>query len=122
VKIRPTRQHLLVKLHKPEEKSAGGIVILDAVAEKMRKESDMAEVVAVGQGKMLEDGSVLAPCAAPRDVVVLYRGSGHSVTVDGEELRMVHESEVLGVVVFDVNPSLGGEERVSPEGSGAWRI
>jgi len=121
MKVHPSSQRLLVKWLVPAEKSVGGVVVIpEALRERVEKESQMARVLAAGPGRLLDDGARLDPVAAEGDVVVLYKGSGHEVAVDGEELRMVHESEVLGVAVAEPPPAVdpasvtGGSGRCSP--------
>jgi len=77
-----------------EEKSAGGIIIPDTAREKPTE----AEVVAVGPGARDEHGQVIAPQVAPGDCVLFGKWSGTEVTIGGEDLLIVKESDILGIV------------------------
>ena len=94
MKIRPLHDRVVVKRLEQEQKSAGGIVIPDNAAEK----PDQGEVLAVGNGKVLEDGKT-----RPLDVKVGYRilfgkYSGTTVKVDGDELLVMREDDIMGVI------------------------
>ena len=87
MKIRPLHDRVLVKRLEEERKTASGIVIPDAAAEK----PDQGEVIAVGAGKILDDGKV-------GDRVLFGKYSGQSVKVEGEEFLVMREEDIMGVV------------------------
>lgn len=94
MKIRPLHDRVLVKRLEEERKTASGIVIPDAAAEK----PDQGEVIAVGAGKILDDGKVRAMAVKAGDRVLFGKYSGQTVKVDGEELLVMREEDIMGVV------------------------
>lgn len=94
MKIRPLHDRVVIKRLEAEEKTASGIVLPGAAAEK----PDMGEVIAIGNGKILEDGSVRALELKIGDKVIFGKYSGQTVKVDGEELMVMKEDDVMGVV------------------------
>ncbi|GHD66953.1 co-chaperone GroES [Jeongeupia chitinilytica] len=94
MKIRPLHDRVVIKRVEAEEKTASGIVLPGNAAEK----PDMGEVVAVGNGKVLENGSVRPLGLAVGDKVIFGKYSGQTVKVDGEELLVMREEDVMGVV------------------------
>lgn len=94
MKIRPLHDRIIVKRLEEERKTASGIVIPDAAAEK----PDQGEVLAIGKGKVLEDGSVRALEVKVGDRVLFGKYSGQAVKVDGVELLVMREEDVMGVV------------------------
>ncbi len=92
--IRPLQDRVVVRRLEEETKSAGGIVIPGSVAEK----PSQGEVLAVGTGKKLENGSVQSVDLKVGDKVLFGQYAGSTVKVDGEELLVMSESEVFGVV------------------------
>jgi chaperonin GroES len=94
MKIRPLHDRVIVKRLEEERKTASGIVIPDTAAEK----PDQGEVLAVGSGKVLEDGSVRALQLKKGDRVLFGKYSGQTVKVDGEELLVMREEDVMGVI------------------------
>lgn len=94
MKLRPLHDRLIVKRMDQEKTTASGIVIPDAAAEK----PDQGEVLAVGKGKVLEDGKVLPMDVKVGDRVLFGRYAGQTVKVDGTELLVMHESDVMAVV------------------------
>ena len=94
MKIRPLHDRVVIKRLEAEEKTASGIVLPGAAAEK----PDMGEVIAIGNGKILEDGSVRALELKVGDKVIFGKYSGQTVKVDGEELMVMKEDDVMGVV------------------------
>ncbi|MBT3460752.1 MAG: co-chaperone GroES [Gammaproteobacteria bacterium] len=92
--IRPLQDRVVVRRLEEETKSAGGIVIPGSAAEK----PSQGEVLAVGTGKKLENGSVQAVDLKVGDKVLFGQYAGSTVKVDGEELLVMSESEVFGVV------------------------
>lgn len=94
MKIRPLHDRVIVKRLEEERKSAGGIVIPDNAAEK----PDQGEVLAVGHGKILEDGKVRPLDVKVGDRVLFGKYSGQAVKVEGEELLVMREEDIMGVV------------------------
>ncbi|MGV6806932.1 MAG: co-chaperone GroES [bacterium] len=95
MKIRPLHDRVVVRRQEEEETTAGGILLPGAAKEK----PNQGEVVAVGEGKPLDSGEVRAPAVKVGDRVVFgqYAGS-NTVKVDGEELIIMNESEIYGVI------------------------
>ncbi|MCR6667789.1 MULTISPECIES: co-chaperone GroES [Methyloversatilis] len=94
MKIRPLHDRVLVKRLEEERKTASGIVIPDAAAEK----PDQGEVIAVGAGKILDDGKVRPMAVKAGDRVLFGKYSGQSVKVEGEEFLVMREEDIMGVV------------------------
>jgi chaperonin GroES len=94
MKIRPLHDRVIVKRLEEERKTASGIVIPDAAAEK----PDQGQVIAVGKGKILESGEVRALDVKVGDRVLFGKYSGQTVKVDGEELLVMREEDLMGVV------------------------
>ena len=94
MKIRPLHDRLIVKRLEEERKTASGIVIPDSAAEK----PDQGEVKAIGKGKVLEDGKVRAIDLKVGDRVLFGKYSGQTVTLKGDELLVMREEDILGVV------------------------
>ena len=94
MKIRPLHDRVIVKRLEEEKKTASGIVIPDSAAEK----PDTGEVIATGNGKILEDGTVRALDVKTGDKVLFGKYSGQTVKVDGEELLVMREEDIMGVV------------------------
>jgi len=92
--LRPLHDRVIIKRLEAETKSAGGIVIPDAAAEKPIK----GEVVAAGTGKILEDGKVRPIAVKVGDIVLFGKYSGTEVKVDGEELLVMREEDIVAVV------------------------
>jgi chaperonin GroES len=92
--IRPLQDRVVVRRLEEETKSAGGIVIPGSAAEK----PSQGEVLAVGTGKKLDNGSVQAVDLNVGDKVLFGQYAGSTVKVDGEELLVMSESEVFGVI------------------------
>lgn len=93
-KFRPLHDRLLVKRVAAEEKSKGGIIIPDSAKEKPIE----GLVVAVGNGKALDDGKVRALAVKAGDKVLFGKYSGTEIKVEGEEHVILREDEVLGVL------------------------
>ena len=92
--IRPLHDRVVVKRLDQEQKSAGGIVIPDNVAEK----PDQGEVIAVGNGKILEDGKVRPLDVKVGDRILFGKYSGQAVKVEGTEYLVMREDDIMGVV------------------------
>ena len=91
--LRPLHDRVIVKRLEEEKKSAGGILIPDSAAEQPLK----AEVIAVGPGKTTDDGKVQAPAVKTGDVVLIGKYSGTEVKVDGDDLVVLREDDILAV-------------------------
>ena len=94
MKIRPLHDRVIVKRIDEERKSAGGIVIPDTAAEK----PDQGEVVAVGKGKKTDDGKLIALDVKVGDRVLFGKYSGQTVKVKGDELLVMREEDIMGVI------------------------
>lgn len=92
--IRPLHDRILVRRLDEEKTTAGGIVIPDSASEK----PSQGEVVAVGKGKLLDDGKVQALDVKAGDTILFGKYSGTEVKVDGEELLVMREDDVMGIV------------------------
>jgi chaperonin GroES len=92
--FRPLHDRVVLRRIDAEEKSAGGIIIPDTAREKPTE----AEVVAVGPGARDDHGHVVAPQVAPGDRVLFGKWSGTEVKIGGEDLLIVKESDILGIV------------------------
>jgi chaperonin GroES len=94
MKIRPLHDRILIKRLDEEKKTASGIVIPDTAAEK----PDQGEVMSVGKGKMTDEGKLVPLDVKVGDRVLFGKYSGQTVRVKGDELLVMREEDVLGVV------------------------
>ena len=94
MKIRPLGDRILVKGIKEEEKTKAGIIIPDTAKEKPQE----GKVVAVGKGKMTEQGKLLAPDVKAGDKILFGKYSGSEVKIEGEEHLILREDDILGVL------------------------
>ena len=92
--IRPLHDRVIVKRVKEEEKSKGGIIIPDTAKEKPIE----GEVLAIGSGKIADDGSVRKLDVKVGDRILFGKYSGTEVKVDGEERLILREDDILGVI------------------------
>jgi chaperonin GroES len=92
VKIRPLDDRVVVKPLDVEEKTPGGIVLPDTAKEKPQT----GKIVAIGPGKRLEDGSRAELAVKVGDKVIYGKYSGTEIKVEGEELKILRESDILG--------------------------
>ena len=92
--IRPLHDRVIIKRLDSETKSAGGIVLPDSAAEKPSR----GRVVAVGNGKLLDNGEVRALDLKVGDEVLFGKYSGSEVKVDGDELIVMREDEIMAVI------------------------
>ena len=92
--IRPLHDRLIVKRFDEEEKTRGGIIIPDNAKEKPQQ----GEVIAVGNGKVLEDGRKVPLEVKKGDRVLFGKYAGTEIKVDGEEYLMMREEDILGIV------------------------
>jgi chaperonin GroES len=94
MKFRPLHDRVLVRRITAEEKTAGGIIIPDTAKEKPQE----GEVIAVGPGARNEDGDLVALDVKPGDRILFGKWSGTEVKLDGEELLIMKESDVMGIL------------------------
>ena len=95
MKVKPLGNRVLVKRHEPETKTESGLYLPESAAEKPQE----AEVVAVGDGKLNEKTGQRTPLSVKaKDTVLLGRWGGTEVKVGGEELLIVNEDDILGVL------------------------
>jgi len=94
MKIRPLHDRIIVKRLEEERKTASGIVIPDTAAEK----PDQGEVKAVGKGKKNDDGKLIPIDVKVGDKVLFGKYAGQTVKVDGEELLVMREEDIMGVI------------------------
>ena len=92
--IKPLGERVLVKPLESEEKTAGGIILPDSAKEKPQK----GEVIAVGKGKVLEDGTVNALEVKAGDKVLYGKYSGSEVSVDSTDYLILKEEEILAII------------------------
>jgi len=92
--FRPLHDRVLVKRVKEEEKSRGGIIIPDTAKEKPQE----GKVIAVGSGTRSEDGKITPLDVRVGDKILFGKWSGTEVTIDGDELIIMKESDILGIV------------------------
>ena len=94
MKFRPLHDRVVVKRIDAEEKTRGGIIIPDTAKEKPQE----GEVVAVGPGARDEAGKLIALDLSPGDRVLFGKWSGTEVKIDGEDLLIMKESDIMGIV------------------------
>ena len=94
MKIRPLHDRVILKRMEEETTSAGGIVIPDSAAEKPQR----GEIVAAGTGKRLESGEVIPLDVKIGDTVLFGKYSGTEVKVDGSDLLVMREEDIMGVI------------------------
>jgi chaperonin GroES len=94
MKFRPLHDRVVIRRISAEEKSAGGIIIPDTVKEKPME----GEVVAAGPGARNEQGQIIAPDVKAGDRVLFGKWSGTEVKFDGEDLLIMKETDIMGVI------------------------
>jgi chaperonin GroES len=94
MKVKPLGDRILVKRIEEEERTKGGIIIPDTAKEKPMQ----GEVIAVGKGKVTEDGKVLPLEVKEGDRILFSKYAGTEVKIDGEEHLIMREDEVLGII------------------------
>ncbi len=94
MKFRPLHDRVAVKRLEEEQKTAGGIIIPDTATEKPQQ----GEVIAVGPGARGDDNELIAPDVKVGDKVLFGKWSGTEVKIDGEEVLIMKESDLLGVL------------------------
>ena len=94
MKIRPLQDRIIVKRMEEEEKTKGGIIIPDSAKEKPME----GEVIAVGSGKVLENGQKAVPEVKAGDRVLFSKYAGTEVKIEGEEHLIMREDDILGII------------------------
>jgi len=94
MKIRPLQDRVIVKRVAEEEKSKGGIIIPDTAKEKPQE----GKVIAVGKGKVSEDGTVRPLDVKAGDRILFGKYSGTEIKIDGEEHLILREDDILGIL------------------------
>ena len=94
MKIRPLQDRVMVKRLEEETKTAGGIIIPDTAKEKPQK----GEIVAAGPGKKSEDGKLMPLDIKAGDKVLFSKYAGTEIKVEGEELLIMREDDIMGVI------------------------
>jgi chaperonin GroES len=94
LKIRPLHDRIIVKQLEEEEKTAGGIIIPDTAKEKPHQ----GKIIAVGKGKILEDGSVRPLDVKVGDKVLFEKFAGSTIKLSGEEYMIMREEEILAIL------------------------
>ena len=94
MKIKPLHDKILVKRINEEEKTKGGIIIPDTAKEKPSE----GKVIAVGAGKTLQDGSKRALVVKEGDRILFAKYAGTEIKLDGEDLLIMKESDIMGVI------------------------
>ena len=92
--IRPLQDRIIVKRLESEEKTKGGIIIPDSAKEKPME----GKVIAVGNGKILDNGERSKPDVKAGDLVLFERYAGTNVKLDGEEFMIMREDDILAVI------------------------
>jgi chaperonin GroES len=94
MKLKPLDDRIVIKQSEAEEKTAGGIILPDAAQEKPQ----IGKVVAVGPGKVLDDGKRAKMSVKKKDEVIYGKYSGSEVEYDGDKYVILRESDILGIV------------------------
>jgi chaperonin GroES len=94
MKLVPLDDRVVIKQSEAEEKSAGGIILPDAAKEKPQR----GKVVAVGPGKMMDDGNRSEMSVKKGDEVLYAKYLGNDVEIDGDKYVILHENDILGVI------------------------
>ena len=92
--IKPLQDRIIVKRFESEEKTASGIIIPDSAKEKPFE----GEVIAVGPGKVMDNGVKVEPTVKPGDKVLFAKYAGTEVKFDGQEVLIMREDDILGVI------------------------
>jgi chaperonin GroES len=90
----PLHDRVLVRRVESDEKTKGGLIIPDTAKEKPAE----GEIVAVGEGARKDSGELIAPSVKPGDRILFGKWSGTEVTLDGEEMLIMKESDILGII------------------------
>ncbi|WP_417262576.1 co-chaperone GroES [Celeribacter sp.] len=92
--FKPLHDRVVVERVESEEKTKGGLIIPDSAKEKPAE----GKVVAVGEGARKDSGELIAPSVKEGDIVLFGKWSGTEITVDGKELLIMKESDILGII------------------------
>ncbi|MDF2142171.1 co-chaperone GroES [Paenirhodobacter sp. CAU 1674] len=92
--FKPLHDRVLVKRVQSEEKTKGGLIIPDSAKEKPAE----GEVIAVGEGARKDSGELIAPSVKVGDRILFGKWSGTEVTLDGEELLIMKEGDIMGII------------------------
>ena len=92
--FKPLHDRVLVKRIQSEDKTKGGLIIPDTAKEKPSE----GEVVAVGEGARKDSGELIAPAVKAGDRILFGKWSGTEVTLDGQELLIMKESDIMGII------------------------
>ena len=92
--LKPLHDRVLVRRLESDEKTAGGLIIPDSAKEKPAE----GEIIAAGEGARKDSGELIPMAVSVGDKVLFGKWSGTEVTVDGEELLMMKESDILGII------------------------
>jgi chaperonin GroES len=94
MKLRPLHDRIIIKRIEEEEKTSGGIIIPDTAKEKPQQ----GKVIAVGKGKILDNGNITPPTVKAGDRVLFSKYAGTDVKIDGEEHLIMREDDILAIV------------------------
>ena len=94
MKLRPLDDRVVIKQSEAEEKTSGGIILPDTAKEKPQ----IGKIMAVGPGKLLDDGKRAKMSVKKNDEVIYAKYIGNDVEVDGEKYVILHESDILGII------------------------
>ncbi|WP_083099317.1 co-chaperone GroES [Pseudophaeobacter leonis] len=92
--LKPLHDRVLVRRTESEEKTAGGLIIPESAKEKPSE----GQVVAIGEGARKDSGELIEMAVKADDTILFGKWSGTEVTVDGEELLMMKESDIMGII------------------------
>ena len=92
--FKPLHDRVLVSRVESDEKTAGGLIIPDSAKEKPAE----GKVVAVGEGARKDNGELIAPAVKKGDKILFGKWSGSEITLDGKELLIMKESDILGII------------------------
>ncbi|MGR3615649.1 MAG: co-chaperone GroES [Paracoccaceae bacterium] len=92
--LKPLHDRVLVRRVQSDEKTAGGLIIPESAKEKPSE----GEIVATGEGARKDSGELIAMAVSAGDTVLFGKWSGTEVTVDGEELLMMKEGDIMGII------------------------
>lgn len=92
--FKPLHDRVVVRRLESDEKTAGGLIIPDSAKEKPSE----GEIVSVGEGARKDSGELIAPAVAAGDKVLFGKWSGTEITIDGEELLIMKESDIMGIL------------------------
>ena len=94
MKIKPLQDRVIVKRMEEEEKTAGGIIIPDSAKEKPQQ----GKIMAVGPGKVMDNGTRLEMTVKKGDLVLFGKYSGTEIKIDGDDVLIMREDDILGIV------------------------